>query len=125
MLLYLGGATAAAWGVAHLIPTAKVAAGFGPISEDNRHIITMEWIAEGAFLLFAGAVVILVAAVDHHSAAARAASVASAVTLIAMAIVSLFSGFTVKFLPFRLCPAIFTISPGSHPGRNLLIRRTR
>jgi hypothetical protein len=72
----------------------------------------MEWIAEGGCLLFAGAVVILVAAVDHHSAAARAASVASSVTLIAMAIVSLFTGFKVKFLPFKLCPAIFTLSAG-------------
>ena len=69
VLLCLGGATAAAWGVAHLVPTAKVAAGFGPISDDNRHIITM-------------------------------------------AIVSLFTGFKVKFLPFRLCPTIFTISAG-------------
>ena len=112
VLLCLGGATAAAWGVAHLVPTGKVAAGFGPISDDNRHIITMEWIAEGAFLVFAGAVVILVAAVDHHSAAARAASVATAATLLAMAMVSLFTGFKVKFLPFRLCPAIFTISAG-------------
>jgi hypothetical protein len=57
-------------------------------------------------------VVILVAAVDHDSAAARAAAVASAVTLIAMAIVSLLTGFKVKFLPFRPCPAIFTISAG-------------
>jgi hypothetical protein len=112
VLLYLGGATAAAWGVAHLIPTGKIAAGFGPISDDNRHIMTMEWIAEGAFLLFAGGVVILVSAVDHHSTVARAASVASAVSLIAMAIVSLFTGFKVKFLPFRLCPAIFTLSAG-------------
>jgi hypothetical protein len=110
VLLCLGGAMAAAWGVAHLIPTAKVAAGFGPITDDNRRIITMEWIAEGALLLFAGAVVILVAAVDHHSAAARAVSVASAAALIAMAIVSLFTGFKVKLLPFRLCPPIFTIS---------------
>ena len=112
VLLYLGGATAAAWGVAHLIPTGKIAAGFGPISDDNRHIMTMEWIAEGAFLLFAGGVVILVSAVDHHSTVARAASVASAVSLIAMAIVSLFTGFKVKFLPFRLCPVIFTLSAG-------------
>jgi len=50
VMVDVGGATAAAWGVAHLVPTRKVAAGFGPISEDNRHIITMEWIAEGAFL---------------------------------------------------------------------------
>ena len=72
----------------------------------------MEWIAEGALLLFAGTVVILLAAVDHHSAAARAASVATAITLLATAIVSVFTGFKVKFLPFRLCPAIFTLSAG-------------
>ena len=46
LLSCLGGATAAVWGVIHLVPTGKVAADFGHITEDNRHIITMEWIAE-------------------------------------------------------------------------------
>ena len=30
--------------------------------------------------------------------------------LIVLAVVSIFTGFKVKFLPFRLCPFIFTIS---------------
>jgi hypothetical protein len=72
----------------------------------------MEWIAKGTLLIFTGAVVMLVATIDHHSATARASSVASAATLIAMAIVSLFTCFKVKFLPFRLCPAIFAVSAG-------------
>jgi hypothetical protein len=35
------------WGVAHIVPTRVVAAGFEPISPDNRRILIMEWIAEG------------------------------------------------------------------------------
>lgn len=104
---YLGAATAFAWGAAHLIPTRKVAAGFGPISDDNRNIIIMEWIAEGAFLMFLGVLVILVTAVDRGSDAAMVASLASAVALVVLAIVSLFTGFKVNFLPYKLCPAIF------------------
>ena len=44
VLCYLGGAMAAAWGIAHIVPTRKIVAGFGAISDDNRNIITMEWI---------------------------------------------------------------------------------
>ncbi|MEW6059729.1 MAG: hypothetical protein AB1551_06265 [Actinomycetota bacterium] len=36
----------ALWGVAHAIPTRAVVAGFGAISEDNRRVITQEWLAE-------------------------------------------------------------------------------
>jgi hypothetical protein len=31
-------------------------------------------------------------------------------TLLALALVSLFTGFRVAFLPFRLCPLIFAVS---------------
>jgi hypothetical protein len=31
-------------------------------------------------------------------------------TLLALALVSLFTGFRVAFLPFRLCPFVFTLS---------------
>src|SRR5579859_5154653 len=110
VMSYMGASTAAVWGAVHLMPTRKIAAGFGPISEDNRNIITMEWIAEGAFLVFLGALVILVTAVDRRADAAQAVSVAAAVALVALAVVSLFTGFKIKFLPCRLCPAIFTDS---------------
>jgi hypothetical protein len=66
-----GEALSATWGVAHLIATANVAAGFGSNQRRQSGIITMEWIAERALLVFARALVTLVAA--HHTAAARAA----------------------------------------------------
>ena len=46
-LLYCGAALPLFWGVAHLFPTRQVIAGFGSISEDNKRILTMEWIIEG------------------------------------------------------------------------------
>ncbi|HZQ86415.1 MAG TPA: hypothetical protein VFA83_16320 [Acidimicrobiales bacterium] len=109
-LCFAGGATAAAWGAAHLAPTRKVVAGFGTLSDDNRRIITMEWIAEGAFLIFIGAVVIAVTAIDRRADAASATYVTAAIGLMALAIVSLFTGFRIRHPPFRLCPLIFTIS---------------
>jgi hypothetical protein len=48
------------WGVSHIIPTRSVVAGFGGISEDNRHIITMEWVAEGLSFLFVAALIVAV-----------------------------------------------------------------
>jgi hypothetical protein len=110
VLSYVGAAAAAVWGIVHLIPTGKVAAGFGAISGDNRKIITMEWIAEGAFLIFIGTIVILATSVDHSGDVSRTAYAVSAAALIGLAIVSLFTGFKVKYLPFRLCPVIFTAS---------------
>jgi hypothetical protein len=35
-------------------PTRAVAAGFEPVSLDNRRILVMEWIAEGVTLIFIG-----------------------------------------------------------------------
>jgi hypothetical protein len=58
-LIYLGAAILFVWGVAHIIPTRNVVAGFGPLSEDNRINITMKWVAER--LVLAVAVVLLVA----------------------------------------------------------------
>jgi hypothetical protein len=57
VLLYLGSVLPLGWGIAHLFPTKSVVKGFGDISTDNRRIITMEWIIEGASLIFIGVVV--------------------------------------------------------------------
>ncbi len=56
-LFYTGSAVIFLWGVGHLIPTPGIVKGFGPLSEDNRRIITMEWIAEGMTLCFIGVLV--------------------------------------------------------------------
>jgi hypothetical protein len=110
VLLYLGAALTALWGISHLFPTRSVVKGFGEISVDNQRIITMEWIVEGVSLIFIGVLVALVTIVDSSSFVSKAVYLLSAVGLIVLALVSLFTGFKVKFLPFRLCPIIFTVS---------------
>lgn len=110
VLLYLGAALTALWGIAHLFPTSSVVKGFGTISADNKNIITMEWIVEGVSLIFIGVLVALVTIINPVASVSTAVYVLSAVGLIVLALVSLFTGFKVKFLPFRLCPFIFTAS---------------
>jgi hypothetical protein len=109
VLLYLGALTGI-WGITHLFPTKNVVAGFGDISDDNRNIITMEWIVEGVSLIFIGALIAVVTFIDPNTAVSTAVFFVLAVGLLALALVSLFTGFKVNFLPFKLCPVIFTVS---------------
>jgi hypothetical protein len=53
-LAYLAAGVTAAWGVAHIMPTGRVVAGFGSLSRDNRLILTMDWVAEGFTLVLLG-----------------------------------------------------------------------
>jgi len=108
ILFYAAGFLPFFWGVAHLLPTAAVVRGFGDISPDNKRILTMEWIVEGVALVFIGALVATVTAVDHSSAAARAVYILCIIVLDVLAGVSLLTGFRVGMLPFKLCPVIFT-----------------
>ena len=110
VLLYLGAILTGIWGISHLIPTKNVVAGFGDISEDNRNIITMEWMVEGVSLIFIGALVGVLTYIGPFGGLTRAAYAVVVAGLLALAIVSLFTGFKVRFLPFRLCPFILTIS---------------
>lgn len=114
VLIYIGSALTFVWGVSHLFPTAKVVAGFGPISVDNRRTITMEWINEGVTLIFIGVLVALVTFVDRTNAVSRIVYWSCFGALNVLSVVSLFTGFRNTFLPFKLCPFIFT-------GSSLLI----
>lgn len=110
VLLYLGAALTGLWGIAHLFPTRSVVKGFGAISLDNQRIITMEWIVEGVSLIFIGMLVALVTIIDPASTVSKAVYLLSAVGLFVLASVSLFTGFRVNFLPYKLCPFIFSAS---------------
>jgi hypothetical protein len=111
VLMTVGAALLALWGIAHLLPTRGVADGFGEITVDNRRILVMEWMIEGFALIFIGALIIMAACVwgpaNPHSAHLV---YACAAMLVALAVLSVFTGFRVNFLPFRLCPFIFTTS---------------
>ena len=110
LLLYVGAAITFLWGVAHLFPTASVVKGFGDITADNKNIITMEWIIEGVALIFIGVIVAGVTFIGADNSVSEFIYLASAAVLIVLAVVSLFTGFKVNFLPFKLCPFLFTLS---------------
>ncbi len=110
ILLYAGAALTAIWGIAHLFPTKSVVKGFGKLSADNNYILTMEWIAEGIFLIFIGVLVAAVTFLDGTSFVSLIVYLLSVIALMVMAIISLFTGFRVNFIMFKLCPFIFTIS---------------
>lgn len=110
ILLYLGAFFTTLWGLAHLFPTKGVVAEFGDISEDNRNILTMEWIVEGVALMFVGVLVAVVAIIDPVNYVSITVFRLSAGVLIVLAIISLFTGFKVNFIMYKLCPVIFTLS---------------
>jgi hypothetical protein len=110
IFLYLGSLLPIIWGIAHLLPTEKVVQAFGVISEDNKRIITMEWIIEGIALIFIGILTGLVTFTDPKSPVSFVVYWASFGVLNTLSVVSLFTGFKVTFIPFKLCPFIFTVS---------------
>lgn len=120
-MIYVGAALPLAWGIAHLIPTRSVLRGFGEIGEDNRNIIAMGWIVEGVALIFVGVLNVLVTAIDATSIVARAVYAVSSGFLVVMAIVSLFTGFRIRFAPFRMCPIIFTLSAALIASGSLMV----
>jgi len=114
IFFYLAAFLVFAWGVAHLFPTRAVVRGFGEITADNKKIIAMEWIVEGAALIFIGLLVAAVTVIGPKSPATLAVYWLSFAMLNALSLISLFTGFKVNFVPFKLCPVIFT-------GSSLLI----
>lgn len=110
ILLYIASSLTALWGIAHLFATKGVIADFGNITQDNKRIITMEWIVEGVALISIAAFVGVATAVDPESSVSVGVYAVAIGTLVMLAIVSLFTGFKIAFLPFRLCPIIFGLS---------------
>lgn len=111
VLVILGSLLTIIWGIAHLIPTSSVVKGFGNISIDNIRIIQMEWINEGLTLIFIGLLVSLVTILENSIIKIKKiVYIISAIMLFSMAILSLFTGFKIDLIPFKLCPIIFSVS---------------
>ncbi|MFC2084839.1 hypothetical protein ACFLS9_07260 [Bacteroidota bacterium] len=108
VLLYIGAFLPIVWGIAHLFPTKNVVKGFGNISADNKNIITMEWIIEGISLIFIGILIAAVTYIDYSNIISNTIYWLSIIMFNSLSVVSLFTGFKVNFLPFKLCPIIFT-----------------
>ena len=110
ILLYIGSAILIVWGMAHIIPTKNVVNSFGQISEDNKRIITMEWVAEGLTLCFIGFLVLFVTVLgDSPNNASSIVYRASAGMLIAMSIWTALTGARTPVIPIKICPFVKTI----------------
>ena len=94
------------WGIAHLFPTLSVVHGFGDISQDNKRIITMEWIIEGVTLIFTGLLIGVLTILNPDNKTSSLLFILIVVFLILLAIISFLTGFRVKFLPYKLCPFV-------------------
>ncbi len=111
VLLNAGAALILLWGLGHLMPTRSVVSGFGEISNDNRHVIMMEWLIEGLTLCFVGILVGLMTwLVGTDQSATILVARACAGFLVVMAIVSAFTGARTSVLPMKLCPVVKTIA---------------
>jgi hypothetical protein len=106
-LLYAGSAIITLWGIAHILPTESVVNGFGQISQDNKRIITMEWIAEGLAMCFIGILVLFVALFDGaESDVSVIVYGESAVMLVAMAVLTALTGARTSIVPIKICPFV-------------------
>ena len=109
-LLYIGSIVIILWGVSHIVPTKSVVEGFGPITEENRLIITMEWVAEGLTLCFIG---ILVLYVTLLAGSVNPVSVivyrAAALMLLVMAGWTGLTGARTSIIPIKICPIVKTV----------------
>ncbi len=109
ILLYTGSTIIILWGMAHIVPTKSVVSGFGALSEDNRRIITMEWVAEGLTLCFIGLLVLLISVLgETQNPVSIIVFRMSAVMLIVMAVLSLFTGARTSIVPIKIRPLVKT-----------------
>jgi hypothetical protein len=110
ILAYGGAFISMFWGIAHLVPTRNVVKGFGAISEDNRRIITMEWVAEGMALCFVGVLAFLVTALGPGGDVGIVVWRACAAMLIAMALLTAATGARTALPVFKVCPLVKTVA---------------
>jgi len=109
-VIYIASLLTLSWGVLHLVFTSGVVENFGELSTGNRMIVTMEWIVEGVALIFIGVLTIIVTITDTESQLAKRIYLTIVGMLFSLAVVSLFTGFRVDFIPYKICPVIFSLS---------------
>ena len=107
ILLYVGSAVITLWGIAHIVPTKSVVNSFGKMSQDNRRIITMEWIAEGLTLCFIGLLVLFgTFCCGAQNQTSAIVYLTSAVMLVVMAVLTSLTGARTSIVPIKICPFV-------------------
>ena len=106
VLAYVAAALVALWGVAHVIPTRQVVAGFEPITVDNRRVVVQEWLAEALTMWGVAAVVVVATAVGRGSDVTSWLYRVIAGLLIALAVLTAFTGARTSVIWFKICPVL-------------------
>jgi hypothetical protein len=110
-LAYAAAAVIAVWGLAHVIPTRQVVAGFGAINADNRRIITQEWLAEGVMMWGIAAFVIAATAAEAGDIRAWVYRVAAGL-LVAVGALTALTGARTRVVWFKVCPSVMAVAAG-------------
>jgi len=108
VLAYIAAGVVALWGLAHVLPTARVVRGYHDTSRDNRLVITQEWIAEAMTMWFVAAVVAIATVVGGSKSLTDWVYRASAIMLFAVAALTGFTGARTPVIFFKICPVLLT-----------------
>jgi hypothetical protein len=112
VLAYIAAAVVAVWGLAHVIPTRQVVAGFGAISADNRRVITQEWLAEAIMMWGIAAFVIAITAATGASDVRAWVYRVGAGSLVAVGILTGLTGARTRVVWFKICPLVMAVGAG-------------
>jgi hypothetical protein len=110
ILAYAAASIIAMWGVAHLIPTRQVVAGFGAISTDNRRVITQEWLAEGIAMIGIAAFVIAATAANGPGEIRAWVYRTAALLLVAVGLLTALTGARTPVVWFKICPLVMAVN---------------
>jgi hypothetical protein len=111
VLAYLSAGIVGLWGIAHVLPTARVIRGFDDTSHDNQLVITQEWIAEAMAMWFIAAVIVLVTSLggSQHFVVDWVYR-ASAIMLFAVAALTAMTGARTAVIFFKICPVLLSVT---------------
>lgn len=110
IVAYVAAAITALWGVAHVIPTPQVVAGFGPVSQDNRRVITQEWLAEAFTMWGIAALIAVVTAVESGATVTPWVYRVAAILLLAVGTLTTLTGARTQVIWFKICPVVLGTS---------------
>lgn len=107
IMLCAGSVAITLWGLAHITATKSVVSGFGRASDDNRRIMTMEWIVEGLALCFMGVLVLFITIpTGSQSLVTTAVYRLCAAMLVVMAVLTSLAGARTSLVLAKICPFV-------------------
>ena len=110
VLVYIAAALIALWGIAHAVPTKRVVASFAPITADNRRVLIQEWLAESLTMWGMAALVVAVTATAADIQFTAIVYRVVAGLLVALAVLTGFTGARTPIVWFKVCPALLATS---------------